>query len=140
MMKRIKKPFTLLELLISLTILSLIGGMFAVKGKSLMDNYAFKQEVGKVRDILQLAREYACCYQADVQVIFSKTYKDVLVEIISDEPLLKAEKFFKKKYKFKKILSIDAGCDSIIFSGSGWVFPKNQVVISDCKQKVILEL
>lgn len=139
-MKRIKQPFTLIELLVSLTILSLIGSLFAVKGKDLMDNYAFKQEVGKVRDILQLAKEYAYCYQVDVEVFFSKNQHNTCIHIKTDEPLLNRESFFQKKYGFRKISFKDALGDSVIFSGSGWVFPKSQLIVYGCQQKIILEL
>lgn len=140
MMKRSKQPFTLIELLVSLTILSLIGALFAVKGKNLMENYAFKQEVRKVRDILQLAKEYAYCYQVDVEVVFSKSQHNAFIHIKTDEPLLQRESFFQKKYGFRKISFMDAIGDSIIFSGSGWVFPKSQLIVYGCQQKIHLEL
>ena len=139
-MKRIKKPFTLLELLICLTVLSLIGSLFAVKGKKLFDQYAFKQEVSKVRDILQLAKEYAFCYQSDVEVVFSKNTNHFFIEIRTDEPLLKKESFFIKKYRLAKVSSIDLDGSSLLFSGSGWVFPKSDLVIKGNRQTVIINL
>lgn len=140
MMKRIKKPFTFLELLICLAVLSLIGSLFAVKGKKLFDQYAFKQEVSKVRDILQLAKEYAFCYQSDVLVVLSKNKKHFFIEIKTDEPLLKKEGFFKKKYKLSKVSSIDFKESALLFSGSGWVFPKGDLVIKGNEQTVIIQL
>jgi hypothetical protein len=139
MMKRIKKPFTLLELLISLTILSLVGSLFAVKGKKLLDDYGFQQDVTKMQDILRLAKEYACCHQTDVEVVFFKSQNKYFIELKTDEPLFKQNPFFLKKYKFSKITSIDVEGSSIMFLGSGWVVPRGELLICGYR-KFVLQL
>jgi hypothetical protein len=139
MIKKSKKPFTLLEMLVCFTILSLVGGLFAVRGKRLFDQYASKQEVAKLFDILQLAKEYAYCYQCDIEVHFQKN-KQYYVEVKTDEPLLKQDALFTKTYTFSKITEIDVENSSVLFSGSGWVFPKKEIIIIGNQQKTVVYL
>ena len=141
MIKKTKRSFTLLELLICLTLLSLVGSLFAIQGKQLFERYFFTQETAKLRDVLQLAKEYACCYQCDIEVAFAKSGSSWLLKIQTDEPLLKQEALFLKPVRLSKIENIDLQASHILFSGSGWVFPQDKLTVIGKKQKkVVIQL
>lgn len=134
MMTSSKKAFTLLELFICLTILSLIGSFFAVKGKALLDVYLFKQDVATVSDALQLAKEYAYCYGCDVEIDFVHNKQGCFIHIKSDEPLLHQEHIFKKPFFIKNIHAMylqanESRSYHLLISGSGWVFPSKELIL-----------
>lgn len=127
-MKKIKKSFTLIEILISLTLLTLIGGVFAVKGKKLFDHYLFNQEIKKFKNEIGLASDFASCYRVDVEMRTRSSNNLMEIDFHVDDPYLQKEDFFLKKRKYKTFL--ECLCEKeIVFSSSGWVIPDRDIIV-----------
>jgi hypothetical protein len=127
-MKKIykKASFTLIEIMICLSLLSLVGGVFALRGKDLFDTFLFRQELTSLNKSLNFAKSAAFCYQTDVYVYFHIGSRGLICEFKTDEPgLLKHPLFLSKKHlkTIGKVESKDAfflETMSLIFLSSGW--------------------
>lgn len=112
--------------MICLSLLSLVGGVFALRGKDLFDTFLFRQELSSLNKSLNFAKAAAFCYQTDVYVYFHKRSSGMICEFKTDEPgLIKHPLFLSKKHlkKIDKIESKDLFFQetmSLIFLSSGW--------------------
>jgi hypothetical protein len=103
-----------------------------------LTTYGFRQDISKLSGRLEIAKRLSLSYQADVEVVFSPISDYIVCELRSDEPALKHHIVFCKPLVCKKIHKIrfverKEGCDgvqSLLFSGSGWVFPLSDLEMS----------
>ncbi|MEI8300043.1 MAG: hypothetical protein WCG10_00325 [Chlamydiota bacterium] len=141
-MKISRRSFTLLEIFLAISILAMVGGLLAFKAKDLLETYGFRQDVARLFGRLELARSFSLSYQADVEVIFYSKSGYILCELQSDEPALKHHTMFYKPLACKKIHEVKFSGEkeslndkkTLIFSGSGWVFPLSSLEVSSHRQ------
>lgn len=127
-MKKIykKASFTLIEIMICLSLLSLVGGVFALRGKDLFDTFLFRQELTSLDKSLNFAKAAAFCYQTDVSVCFLQGSSGLICEFKTDEPGLLKHPLFSSKKHFKTIRKVESKdpffleTSSLIFLSSGW--------------------
>lgn len=136
---------TLLEILLVMGLLAMLGGLLSFKAKDLFDMYAFRQDTSRFLSRLELARQYASSYQADVEICFYQKNGHFVCELKSDEPYLRTHKMFYKPFEFKKIKKISfegmGQAESLLFSGTGWMFPTASLEIrSNTKEEKIVIL
>ena len=131
-MKRITRrsrgyQFSLLEIILTIAILSLISGFFAINSRGLLRQYSFKQDTQKLSEYCTLAKELAMSYQADVELQIESAGEAYNISLRSDEPALKniilpATLKHIKRMTFQGV-SIPAS-NIFLFSSTGWVFPR----------------
>lgn len=131
-MKRITRgkrshQFSLLEILLTMAILSLISGYFAINSRGLLSQYSFKQETQKLSEYCMLAKELALSYEADVELKIESADEGYIISLKSDEPALKniilpTTLKHIKRMTFQGV-SIPAS-NIFLFSSTGWVFPR----------------
>lgn len=141
MKKQTKRyAFTLLEILICLSLLSFIGGLFGVKAKELFSLYQTREEIMKVRSLVQMAKLHSSCYGTDVSVIFQKKKMGWYVGLFSDEPALRCRKDYQMQIACKKLTSIEGliqerGTFSIVFTASGFSKPHEEFYLVFCGKR-----
>ncbi len=86
-MRAKKKPFTLLEVMVSLVILSLITGTCLWKGSQFLSHHRFTSDSQKLSRQIEELQAYALCYCAsiDLELFYDKGILSYVSS--SDEPL-----------------------------------------------------
>lgn len=140
MEKNSKRSMTLLEIMLVISMIAMLGSLLAFQGKDLLETYGFRQEVGLLTRRLALARHYAASYRADVEVVFSTKDHLISCELRSDEPYLRKHPMFSTPVIFKKIKTLSiAGSedtlDTLLFSGTGWMFPIVNIEVHSAAKK-----
>lgn len=142
-MKKISKKasFTLVEIMICLSLLSLIGGVFALRGKDLFDTFLFRQELTSLNKSLNFAKTAAYCYQADVYVNFYSGEAGWICEFKTDEPGLLTHPLFLCKKHLKTINRVESNNSffletmGLVFLSSGWQFGGETLTFESSKGK-----
>lgn len=142
-MRRKKRSFTLIEIVLCIALLSLIGGLLTYKGKDLISKSQANAELSKLKKTLDLMQTLALSYHADIDVSLSLDDKHTLfVQISSDEEVLKD---ILKPYQnlifthIKSLGFIDNNenvHDSKIvlkFYSTGWSYPNKTLLINNKK-------
>lgn len=68
MQTKIKRGFTLLEVMLSLVILSLITGLCFSKGRDLLRHHQFKSDIHKLARSIEELRTYSLCHGASIDL------------------------------------------------------------------------
>jgi len=85
-MTRSKRPFTLLEIMIALVILSIVGALTATQVKKLIDHHLFEKEVSLLFTQLQEAQILSATYQTDLALTLMKHGNTLAYRFSTDEP------------------------------------------------------
>ena len=142
-MKKSKRAMTLLEIMLAIGLLAMVGGLLVFKAKDLFETYGFRGDVSKFLSRLELAKKYALSYQSDVEFLFYEKQGRFFCELRSDEPALQIHKMFFTPVNFKSIKSVDfigkekEGFKTLLFSGTGWMFPTASLEIHSKTKKPI---
>ncbi len=83
---RKKRPFTLLELLLSITILGLIGSVLAFSSLSLIRSARFDKEMRAFVLTLQEMRTLSLSYQCEIALVLSKNSSGCSYVIQTEQP------------------------------------------------------
>ena len=86
---RIKRAFTLIEMMVALAILALIASVTAIQVKKLIDTHRFEAEVGDLFIALQEAQVLAAGYQTDFALDLYFKKGTLFYQLSTDEPLSK---------------------------------------------------
>lgn len=107
-MKGKKSYFTLLEIIIVITIIALVGGVVAVNIRKSFQQQRFNSEVAMLVNTLRLAQDLMIILQDDVHVIFTQAPdKGIIFWIETESPLAKNwEAVIKRSHK--KLTAIHA--------------------------------
>lgn len=130
--------------MVCISLLSLIGGLFAYKAKDLFSVYNFRSDKRKLINALELARHLSVSYQADVETVITKEKLGYDLVISTDEPGLEDHNMLFKKISFTHIDKIAYLSDKkkedpikILFSSSGWLFPVGTLQIRSKGEEVV---
>jgi type II secretory pathway pseudopilin PulG len=134
---RSRRPFTLLELFISISILSLVGGLLLFPIKSVIKEHQFQESSKKVRLLFRELQAFALNYQSDMELELYKKGDIFYCSPMTDEPLA-----------FLKPVVLD-GVSQITFNGkalkkplrfkvfaSGRILPEGELLFSQEKSFV----
>jgi hypothetical protein len=141
-----KKAMSLLEIMLAIGLLAMIGGLLAFKAKDLFETYGFRQDVSKFLTRIELAKKYALSYQSDVEFLFYEKQGQFFCELRSDEPALQKHKLFFNSIRFKSIKSVTFSgkkkeeFNTLLFSGTGWMFPTTSLEIHSKTKKETVAL
>lgn len=94
------KPFTLLEMVISIAVLSLAAAAIGWEMKDVLTTHHFRSNIDRLLLDLKKAQIVALANRADIELRLQKIGKDYSYQFYSDEPL---PAFLKKPMKLKGI-------------------------------------
>lgn len=140
--KKSKRAFTLLEIIVCISLLSLIGGLFATKAKDLFSTYHYRTQKTRFVNALMLARHLSIAYSADIEAIISKEKSGYSLFLKTDEPALYHHCMLFQKMNYSHIEKIELLTDQkkedlhmkVLFSSSGWLFPSGSLKLSSKEQ------
>jgi prepilin-type N-terminal cleavage/methylation domain-containing protein len=136
---RIKRAFTLLEMMIALVILGLIGSVTAIQVKKLIDNYRFEAEISSLFIALQEAQILSSTYQSDFALDITSDHGVFAYRFTTDEPL-SPHLFSQQKFSLAHTAYLKfngARMSSLhfdIFSG-GRIEPRGRLCFSSSKDE-----
>lgn len=84
-----RRHFTLIELILVMTLIALVGGVIAVNIGKAFQQQRFRSEVATVVDTLRLAQDLMLILQDDVHVIITQNEKGITFRIETESPLAK---------------------------------------------------
>jgi hypothetical protein len=137
--KTTKKYFTLLEIILTITLLSICFSFIGIKINTVLYSYKFKDNIKKIDAYFEFCKKMAETNQADIYLKLSQNDKKTYLKIGTDEKM----GFFEKTKKLDDVFNDfifafnKKNIDNveIIFSSNGEVFPKGKFVFSDKKNK-----
>ena len=108
-MIRKRHPFTLLEILVVIAILTTLGGFISINIKRVVYDQRFKSEVASVLETLRLAQNLMLLVKQDVHVIFKgKESQEIDMLLSFDFPIPPGwEKELKRKRALKTIHRVE---------------------------------
>ena len=126
-----KRGFTLVELMVCLSLLVALGGFFVFQSKKMMDAYKFKASASSFVQELILTKHLAMLYHIDIDLEIMQV-KDALIlkRCSMEKPSFEAHQF-KKEIKLSKIASLTY--KGVPISDYKLSFDENGVVISNKK-------
>ena len=138
MKMRIKRPFTLLEMMLALTILVLIASFTTIHIKRLIDTHRFEKQISELFISLQEAQVLSAAYQTDFALDIEQGKGGFFYQFSTDEPFLES-KFSQKKEPLSPEIQMKWGDKQStrlhldIYSG-GRIEPQGVVSFSQSKE------
>lgn len=101
----VRYSFTLLEILLAITIASLIASVIGIQASNLLSHYFFKQEIETFTTTLKEAQWLAVAFETDIQIHLFEEKGTFYYLLQSDEPFTKIplDRQKKKLAQVKKI-------------------------------------
>lgn len=119
-----KHPFTLVEILLVLTLLAMVGGAFALFSARSLGRYTFEKEVDMIASKLLFAEEIMMDHGVDVSCVFAHN----CFSLIASRPLpIDIERLMKKEEKLKAIEEISFEGKSLLFEGATKCCPEGRL-------------
>jgi len=137
--KIIKKYFTLLEIVISIAILSLCFSLIGMKTQKAIYKHRYENNIKKLNHYAQFCKKMALSNQADVYLNLKEQNESIKLEIGTSE----TEGFFKNMKKTKDTLNDinflvnkeTVSSLEIVFTSNGCVMPEVQIELIDKNRK-----
>jgi len=134
-----KKYFTLLEVMVTIALLSICFSIVGIKIHEALYSHKYKNNIKTIESYFIFCRKMALSNQADIYLNFKQENEKIYCEMGTDEKV----GFFKNTKKTKDIfdnmhfLFNDKKAETleIVFSSSGEIFPKGVFKFCDKKQK-----
>ncbi|KPK33125.1 MAG: hypothetical protein AMS24_02080 [Chlamydiae bacterium SM23_39] len=149
MLKRKKiniKPFTLIEILISISILSMVSFIVGIKIEKCISKYRFERNYSKILRKFLFIKDISISNQCDLEIELKQKKRNLLITIgiDSDTGLFpnkkrEKEKFSNLYFKFigkKKIENFV----KLFFSSTGNFYPKGKIILYNEKKKLFKEI
>ncbi|MCH9612271.1 MAG: hypothetical protein S4CHLAM102_07570 [Chlamydiia bacterium] len=137
--------FTLLELLLSLTILMAIGGAFAYKGWELVSHYRFRRELDRLATDLYLSFELAKTYNMDVEVTLQPSKKGLVYQRFKQDHFHQLDTLFRpiRASQIRALTLVDETPNepfTLHFRHTGWIDEQVVLLIFDRDEKYELHI
>lgn len=135
--KKNKLCFTLIEIMIAITIIASFSVVVGIKINKSICNHKFKKQTKEVLEKLKFARQMAIINQYDVEVNFFKKGDSIFCEMGFDGETFKKKSFynsfdvaFKIKEKEEKLPF------AITFFSTGNIYPCGKIILSPKSKEV----
>jgi len=131
----IKRSFSLIEVIITIVIISMISTIVSISINKSLKYYRFKTNIKKIESYFEFAKKISYMQQTDVFFYLENKDKDILLTIgtSKDGGFFKNQKSIKDRIKNAHFLLKNQKSNSveITFSSSGAIFPKEEIKICD---------
>jgi len=139
MKKIIKKNFTLLEIIITFTLVIFCFSFLGMKVNTALYSYKYKSNIKKIDNCFEFCKKMAQTNQSDIYLKLSQRNEKIFYEIGTNESIGFFKNSRKIKDKFEDIYFSFEGKKvndiEIVFSTTGEIFPNGALEFSDKKNK-----
>jgi Tfp pilus assembly protein FimT len=130
-----KNFFTLLEILIAISLLTILVSLVSIKTTEAINKYRFDSNIKKISSYVEFSKKIAISHKADVILTFNQKKSDTTLKISSyeDTPIFNNMKNIEEKFKnlnfsFDKTIIKNL---TITFTSTGYYFPKGEIAFAD---------
>lgn len=115
--EKLKKgpSFTLLEIFVTLTLLTAVAAIFTHRGIHLLNHYRFEHKLTQLTDEIRLARTYCLTHQLPLDLQLSDTFEPSSTE-------------YTPPMQRKKLAPLKVASASFSIEPSGWIEPTTLTV------------
>ncbi|NGX56985.1 MAG: hypothetical protein K1060chlam5_01241 [Candidatus Anoxychlamydiales bacterium] len=128
-----KKYFFLIEILISITLVSIFLVLVSINVKKAVEDYKFDSNVKKITSYIDFSKKIASIHKSDVVATFFQDENSLTIKISSYENTPFFHNIRNLEEKFKNLnFSFNKRYDDkllITFTSSGYYFPKGNIMI-----------
>lgn len=115
-------------MILCLSLLALLGGVFSIKASSLFALYEEREETKKLSSLIEMAKFHSSAFRTDVVLFFQKERGCWKVGLSSDEIALLSKKEYQRTLVFRKLQAVEGlhekeGKSYLTFLSSGWIDP-----------------
>ncbi|MBN2480064.1 MAG: type II secretion system protein [Parachlamydiales bacterium] len=136
----IKRNFTLLEIVLTIVIISLFSSLIFLKMNTALEGHKIKSDIKKIDSYFVMCKKMAYTHQADIYLTAINEKKGMTLEIGTDENM----GLFENQKKIKELLkNINFKFNNkivdkveIIFSSTGSILPKPNFQFFDKNSKI----
>ena len=114
-----RKPFTLVELFLGITIIIILGSVVLVRTKPMLEYYQFRYGCSKLERELAMSRRLSKIINGDIEVYISQTHNGLICKRTTDEPL-NLYRTFDISVSIP-YLKIEHKSLSFTFTATGWI-------------------
>ncbi len=136
-----RRPFTLLEMLLVVTLVGLTLGVIAIQAPKALKGETFERGIDQVKTRIALAEELMLNCQTDVQLIFEPEGegKGLICRLKTDKPV--PSRLTREIERQALIKGVDAVVPGVLhFDGTLGASPKGTLLIKGGNREVILTL
>lgn len=139
--KRSKRPFTLLEILITLTLIGVGLGALAMQVSKVINGEKFERGVDQIISRLSLAQELMLDYRMDVRVQLTRQKGIVMCSIETDRPLPKRlERAIERHKEIPGIQAFYPETCTLHFDGTVGTTPQGSLTLRSQNKEATLTL
>lgn len=139
--RKLKKPFTLIEIILCLALLTLVGGLVTYQAKDLIVRTQKNAELSQLQKILSLVKSLASSYHLDIDITFFYEKQILKVSFSSDEEVVKNILKPYETLTFSYIDCIYLGEKKLFENevihytmlSNGFIYPNQELIINDKK-------
>ncbi|OGN60975.1 MAG: hypothetical protein A3F40_04815 [Chlamydiae bacterium RIFCSPHIGHO2_12_FULL_27_8] len=129
-MKNIRS-FTLIELIVSLSLIVLISSFLTINIKKAIDKYNFEYTFKNISSHIELFKKKAFTDQEDITLIFYQDTKNSYLKVIHSKNAFKEKHIFKNaSFKFNENYMEEI---EIIFSATNRIYPEGELKFHNLK-------
>ncbi len=110
-MKKIKKGFTLLEVVICIGLIAMVGGFFSISGTQMIRQHRYQSDVKALSDLFSHFEQLSIAYGCDFSLELINDPQGVKVTITTDDPNVPLIK--KGKWEFLGIKRVQVDGNKI---------------------------
>lgn len=128
MINKKKRFFTIIEILVCLSILVLVGGFVMIKSKNLIEHYNCQKDVSIFLDKLKAAKRLSTFYNSDIILNILKNENEVVCTFNTDIFIKRKDEVFSrlkmKNFKSFSVNNIKKDNKTIVFNPNSQLLEK----------------
>ncbi len=129
-MKIRRLPFTLIEILVCLVLLSMMGSLLIYKGGKLLKERRFSSSCEKISSEIALTKNLALTYQIDIDLVLEQKKGKIYLTRKTDFPPQSIRGLFQVETTFPEVVfGKEDGKKEIVFFGNGWIEGEEKVTL-----------
>ena len=130
-MKKITRNFTLLEVIISISILLLITSVLTININDALNKYNFDNEYKIINSNFELYKKKAFTDQEDIYLKIYQDKKNTYFKVLNNKNSIQENYILNNvSYKFNKNIIEEV---EVIITSTGNIFPKGEIIFYNLK-------
>lgn len=135
-----KSPFTLIEIIIVFSLISIVIGSVSFSLKSLLDRYYFNSEIDQINHLIEELQMEALTLQSDMEIHFYKDKNFWKIKTKTDEAILINQSVLLKQIQTISLNQIPQTSLKVVLFSNGQFLPKGIIGFQSCSQQKWLDL
>ena len=134
-----KRGFTLIELFLTLGLITIVGSALVFKAKPMLDTYRYRSAIEKLKQEITFSKKISSISQADIEIEIVNTKKGLAMIRRCDEPL-NLSNTFNKWIHIHGVHLVEEEKVWALITGSGAFLGKEKFTISNGNSKSEIEV